>query len=259
MGIVSSVGVGIRDVRSCGLGFAGAGVRARFGQLPEVPVRLPSGDIIFARARSSDFSVLRQAFVHGDYCLHTSVQQRVGDRYAEIVAAGSVPVIVDAGANIGAASIWFKTAYPEAAVVAIEPESANAAMCRKNVASKSNMWVLEAAVGGAPGFVSVIEADEAWAVQTERSRQGLRIVTVGDAVSEVANGTLFIVKIDIEGFESDLFAANTDWIDDAYVVYIEPHDWMIPGGKTSRGFQREFGHRDFDMLLSGENVVYIRI
>jgi hypothetical protein len=67
-----------------------------------------------------------------------------------------------------------------------------------------------------------------------------------------------LVKIDIEGFESDLFTANTDWLAHVSVVMIEPRDWMLPGQYSSLPFQRALAQRSFELLISGENLFYIR-
>jgi hypothetical protein len=75
----------------------------------------------------------------------------------------------------------------------------------------------------------------------------------------VPNAQVFIVKIDIEGFEADLFSANLDWLDLADVVIIEPHDWMLPGQGSSRTLQVAMAARPFEVLLSGENLIYVRI
>jgi hypothetical protein len=55
------------------------------------------------------------------------------------------------------------------------------------------------------------------------------------------NCTPFTAKIDIEGFESDLFSQNLEWLDEVFLVYIEPHDWLFPTQGTSRTFQRAMG------------------
>jgi hypothetical protein len=70
---------------------------------------------------------------------------------------------------------------------------------------------------------------------------------------------LFCVKIDIEGFESDVFASNTEWLDDVTVVLVEPHDWMLPGQGSSRTMQVAMAARPFEMLISGENLIYVRL
>ena len=69
---------------------------------------------------------------------------------------------------------------------------------------------------------------------------------------------LFIVKIDNEGFESDVFAGDATWLSDAALVYLEPHNWMLPGQKTSRNFQREMANHDFEIFIKGENLIHVR-
>jgi FkbM family methyltransferase len=208
---------------------------------------------------TSDFSVLRQVFRNREYSLPEGyVRDRAAAEYERVVASGHIPVIIDAGANIGAASVWFHQQFPAARIVAIEPDPDNAAMARANTGHLAEVVVLEAAVGSAPGFVALVPGDGAWGVQTERSSNGCEIVTIMQAIALVPHGVPFIVKIDIEGFERDLFERNVDWIDETFLVFIEPHDWMLPGRATSRGFQRAFGARAFEIFIRGENLMYLR-
>lgn len=248
----------VRDLTKMGPRFLVQGLRSqkKTGSLRKIDIRGVGS--ISVRAGDSDFDTLRQVFRNQDYeIVTTAAADRVRARYDAIVASGKRPVIVDAGANIGAASLWFRHQYPQAAVIAIEPDPANVTMLKKNVTG-TDIRVLDAAIGSEEGFVALHNDGASWAVQTERSSSGLRIVTVLDAVAEVPDAELFIVKVDIEGFESDLFETNTGWIDQADVIYIEPHDWLFPGKQTSRSFQREMGKRDFELLIRGENLIYVR-
>lgn len=248
-----------KDAKIVGLGFALAGLRCRLpGKEVMVPVR---GYHLAARSRNSDFATLRQTLRDREYAVFVPYfATQLSRRCSAILAAGDQPVIIDAGANIGAASAWFAHAYPDATIVAIEPDARNAALLRRNLAMfGSNHVVLEAAVGAESGFVSTECTDgDGWAIQTVRATQGIPVVTISEAVATVANGRLLIAKIDIEGFEEELFAGNTDWLDDAEAVFVEPHDWMLPGKRTSRSFQAELGRRRFAMLLNGENLLYVR-
>ena len=56
-------------------------------------------------------------------------------------------VIVDAGANIGLASILFANRYPQAKILAIEPEHDNFNLLADNVRSYDNIVPLQAALG----------------------------------------------------------------------------------------------------------------
>lgn len=248
----------VSDLRVGGVRFCYSGLAAYFRSVP-FKAALPGGGSATVRPRESDFATIRQVFRDKEYDIGNGlVAERVSRRYRQILAKGKTPVIIDAGANIGAAALWFGRQYPEASVVAIEPDPGNARVLRANLSASSKLIVLEAAIGSEPGYVSMIPGEHSWGVQTERSDAGCPIVTIDQAAEQVENGSLFLVKIDIEGFESDLFASNTDWLDRAAAVYLEPHDWKLPDQATSRTFQAEFGKRDFDIFLRGENLIYVR-
>ena len=170
--------------------------------------------------------------------------------------SGRAPVIVDGGANIGLASIWFANAFPAAKIVAVEPERGNLAILRRNVSGNSQIEI-KAALGAETGFVAVVSEGSSATVTTERATEGCPVITVDNAVASVPNGVPFIVKIDIEGFEQDLFGSNLDWIDRTSAIFIEPHDWRFADRATSKSFQRAMGARRFALYISGENLVYV--
>ncbi len=238
-------------------------IRRLLHGLRRTPLRapLPGFGDIGVRPGSSDLDVVRQVFRERSYDIAAYPQNaRVQQRLAAILAAGQVPVIIDAGANIGASSIWFAANHPSARVLAVEPDPRNAACCRANCADRPGITVVEAAIGSTPGTVSLWDPGlaYAWSVRTERN-EGVgttRVCTIAELVATVPGGRLFIAKIDIEGFESDLFAANLDWLADAVAVIIEPHDWMLPGRNTSREFQRAIAVEDFEIVIRGENLLY---
>ncbi len=246
----------ILDARRSGFGFMAGGIKSAVGKTPMVSVSIPGQRKMHVRPGTSDFEVLRQVFRDQQYRLSWRISPCLTKTYEAILKKGKVPVIVDAGANIGAACLWFAEEFPEASIVAVEPDPDNLAMLRSNVADNPSVTVIEAAIGSRPGHVSM--TGSGWSVQTKRSEGGCPVVTIGEAFGQIPGGELFIVKIDIEGFESDLFAENTDWIDRTAIVYIEPHDWKYPGKGTSKSFQAAFGKRDFEIHLSGENIVYVR-
>ncbi len=230
----------------------------RPGLLGSRRVRAPWGDFHFRRGES-DLQVYRQIFVHREYDLKKFPQFAVISKaYEEIVATGGRPVIIDAGANVGLSAIWFARLFPAALVLAVEPDPDNLAMCRLNTEPFANIEVVAAAIGSTPGAVDLNQDGKSWSVQTERSETGeIPIVTVDGLIEQAGPGAVsFIVKIDIEGFESDLFADNIHWIDAPRAIMIEPHDWKLAGAGTSQSFQRALmGKRE--MLISGENLIFV--
>lgn len=213
------------------------------------------------RGGTSDIACLRQIFIEREYDLSHPLllHDRIQAHYHSLLAQGVVPVIADIGANIGAASLWFRAHFPESAIVAVEPDPENADMLKRNLQFDSNCHIIEAAIGSRAGHVSLENAGEGWAVRTQRSSEGIKVVTVDEVVATVGGGKPFIIKIDIEGFESDLFSENLDWISRSYAVMIEPHDWMLPGQMTSRSFQQAMACHPFEMFIRGENILYVRL
>jgi len=248
------------DAGKLGPGFlmhdVGRATRAR-----EMAVRVRGLDRkVVIRPCDSDASTISQIFARGEYDLdEMPIGRRVRAVYDGLVASGQRPVIVDAGANIGAATLWFHRAYPAARISAIEPDPGSAAILRKNTEDLEGVTVFEAAVASRPGFVSLTSAKgQSWGNQTTRAESGCPIVTMDEAFRAHAGGVPFIAKIDIEGFEAELFEDNLGWLDQVSVVIIEPHDWMFPGKSTSRSFQAALGARPFELFLRGENIVYVR-
>jgi hypothetical protein len=65
------------------------------------------------RRGSSDEPVIQQIFVQRDYDI--SRLFRAGDLrsvYQQILTAGQVPLIIDAGANIGAGTLYLADSWP---------------------------------------------------------------------------------------------------------------------------------------------------
>jgi FkbM family methyltransferase len=222
-------------------------------------VRIPNVGNVRLRIGESDVEVVRQIFRQKEYFIHNDqLRARIVGRYDEILKLGKVPTIVDAGANIGIATLWFRHTYPAAHVLAIEPEAANFKMLQENVGQISGVSLLQAAIGADSGFVTIQNEGLAWAARTHRSEQGIPVISMTDAFTRVKDVAPFIVKIDIEGFESDLFSRNTEWLNEVFAIFIEPHDWMLPGQRTSRTFQRAMASLDFEIHISGENLLYVR-
>src|ERR1700688_3736152 len=68
---------------------------------------------VYVRPNDTDASTFRQVFAFRPYDLSPFPQdERVTAAYRSILASGGRPVIVDAGANVGAAALWFSILYP---------------------------------------------------------------------------------------------------------------------------------------------------
>ena len=63
-------------------------------------------------------------------------------------------------------------------------------------------------------------------------------ITINQILSNKENKNLYpyLIKIDIEGHENQLFENNTEWIDQFKIIIIELHDWMFPETSNSKKF-----------------------
>lgn len=259
MDLFSAVRTNLRDFQS--FGFTALRRRmARFRSDPVFAINVRPYGRIHLRDGSSDLELARLVLVEGAYDVQwpPAARNRLEERYRSILAAGHTPVIVNAGGYIGLSALWFGRQWPQAEVVSIEPDPGNLQLLRLNLAGRPRQTILEAAIGSAPGKVALSGDPDGCAVQSERTDVGVDVVTMHEALASVRDGEPFICNIDIEGFEKDLFAANTDWIDSFALVIVEPHDWREPGAMLSQTFQRELAARPFEIYTRGDALFYLR-
>src|SRR3984893_1559612 len=101
--------------------------------------------------------------------VHLRMQTSDPSTYAEILLRGeyafdlpfSPRTIVDAGANIGMASIYFAHKYPQAKIIAIEAEASNFDILTRNVRPYPAIISVHAALWNRDGEISVGEPDPA--------------------------------------------------------------------------------------------------
>jgi FkbM family methyltransferase len=236
-----------------GLGHHRIAVRSRDGGF-EANIKL--------RRRSSDLRVFQQIFLDRDY--DTTYLERGADIAAmyESIIQKARPLILDLGANIGLASLYFASKWPRARIIAVEPAPDNYQLLQGNIGEHDQILPLQAAVAANAGAVTIANADaDAWAYRTQsvtpRLEGAVPAVPVADLLKMEPACVPFIAKIDIEGFEQDLFAANTEWVASFPLIVIELHDWMLPRSGSSQNFLRTIANLDRDFICRGENVFSI--
>lgn len=169
-------------------------------------------------------------------------------------------VIVDAGANIGMASIYYALSYPAARIIAIEAEQSNFEMLRRNVAPYPNVTPVHAALWNRDGFISVSDPDPSsgasgnWAFVThEGNGTKVRAITVPTLMKEANVERIDLLKVDIEGAEKEVFE-SCDWMDKVRALVVEFHDRFKPGCTAAMS---TFAN-DFQTSQRGEMTFYVR-
>jgi FkbM family methyltransferase len=222
----------------------------------------------FFRPKTSDEGVIAQIFQKADYNLGRLRRGAELTARGNLVAGDRAPLIIDAGANIGASALYFAYSFRKAQVVAIEPERSNFELLEANTAGTS-VQCIHAALAARHGQVDVVDTGEGnWGFRTAgsgdaaiaggKSAETVGCVTINDIYKAQAQRcTPFMVKIDIEGGESELFASNTEWVAKTPLIIIELHDWLLTGSANSRTFLQCIAGQNRDFVHIGENIFSI--
>lgn len=203
------------------------------------------------RLPSSDISTYRQIFMKKGYEFQVS----------------QVPkVIIDAGANIGLASIYFSNKYPDAKIISIEAEKSNFDLLEQNVNRYSNITPVFAALWGEDKEINLIDPGSGkWGFRTQAKNLAdhddsnvchhIQGITISTLMKQYNLNHVDILKVDIEGAEREVFKNADAWIDKVDVCIVELHDRFKPGCRESfyqatRDFENEW--------KQGENIYKTR-
>jgi FkbM family methyltransferase len=214
---------------------------------------------ILHRRTYADRQVIHQCFAQDQDDVTNRAHSVYVDRvYRRIVASGRKPLIVDCGANIGASVLWHAARYPEAHFVAIEPAADNFSLLRENC-SGIDADLRQAGVAAFDGVASLVDPGYGgWAYQTTNSGDGPQVsmlALVPLVASKMDAGYVpFILKIDIEGAEGALFEGDYSLMNLFLLIIMEPHDWLLPGQRTSTGFFRFHATHRREFCMKGENI-----
>jgi FkbM family methyltransferase len=168
--------------------------------------------------------------------------------------------IVDAGANIGMASIYYANKYPDAKIIAVEAEASNFAILTHNVRPYPNILAIHAALWNRDGEISLAAPSaldcaccKVGFVVSEGKGVPVRGITMRTLMKEAQIHSIDVLKVDIEGAEKEVFE-SCDWIENVRCLMIELHDRLKPGSSAAVNSVT----RDFVTSQSGETTVYLR-
>jgi FkbM family methyltransferase len=183
-----------------------------------VPLRIRGYEHdLWIRPGASDAYVVRQVFSR--------------EEYKPLLDAESPELIIDCGANIGCTSCYLLSRFPNARLVAIEPDPESSELCLKNLqpfADRST--VLTAAVWSHCRTLSlargVYRDGLAWATQVaEGDAPDVDAVDLPTVLQNSSSERISILKVDIEGSEYQLLTHEPDrWLRFTDTLAIELHD-----------------------------------
>jgi FkbM family methyltransferase len=220
---------------------------------------------ISLRETRSDHAIFFQCIVMKQYDLrHFPQNKRLMTAYHEIVERDIHPLIIDCGGNIGLATIWFAMLFPEATLYTIEPDHNNFEILKKNISCLGDR--VNSIIGGVwneSGELRIVNPESGSAgfrvtAVEENSDNSIRAYTIDEICSLAGAKSPFIVKLDIEGAQANLFKSNTNWVSKTHLIILELEDWLLPWQGTSRSFFSCISQYAFEYLISGENIFCFR-
>jgi FkbM family methyltransferase len=194
-------------------------IRVRFGRPDReylVHVRGYKHPIAIRGGNSTDAAMLYQVLARGEY--------------GNVGHLAALRTIIDAGGNIGIASIYFLHRYPDARILTVEPDPDNFELCRKNLAPYGDrVALLHGALWGCDASDLQLDnqAQESCSIRVQSAPPGqagsVRGFSVGSLIDRVG-GVVDLLKIDIEGSEKEVFRRNAeDWLPRVRNLVVELH------------------------------------
>ena len=177
------------------------------------------------------------------------VRQRQYDH--EIIRRCNPRLIVDAGAHVGISTVFFANTFPDARIVAIEPEASNFEILQRNAAQYRNIEPLHAALWHREEKIAIANPTApTWSFQLSSSESGsVRSVTLDALVRQY--GRIDLLKLDIEGAEKAIFSIDVEgWLPHVRVLCVELHDRLIDG--CTQAVYAQLLKRNFQRYTNGE-------
>ena len=129
-----------------------------------------------------------------------------------LVAPHDVETIVDCGANIGIASLYFASAYPAARIYSVEADPENFAMLKLNTMSEPRIVPIHGCIVSEPqATVAFDNRGPGWSCKVGQSDQisgqiEVTAITLDALLTNYSIVHVDLLKMDIEGAEREVFA-----------------------------------------------------
>ena len=199
---------------------------------------------ISLRTDTSDINIFEQVFVDSEY---------------EFLRGRKLDTIIDAGANIGLASVCFKQINPQAKIIALEPESSNFELLAKNLSAYDQVTPLKMGLWNKATFLKIANPEGVKSgfrlAEVDADDADIETTTVDALIDQLGVDTVDLLKIDIEGGEVELFADKPQWLSRVRMLVIELHDRQVTG--CSRALYAAVDPYVEAEYRYGENIVLI--
>lgn len=201
-----------------------------------------NGNKFYLRKGTSDFEVLKDIF---------------GEKTYDFKIIKNPKIILDCGANIGLGSLFFNMRFPEARIIAIEPEETNYELLCKNTENIKNILALKTGLWNKEVNLEIKDiglGKFGFIVEEVEEGKGIKSESINSLMLKYNIEFIDILKLDIEGSEKEVFEKNNEWLKKVGILVIELHDRMKEG--CAKSLFTALMNYDYVFELSGENLIF---
>jgi FkbM family methyltransferase len=202
---------------------------------------------LIIRRDTTDDKVFRDVFIFNEFKLPIRLAPKL---------------IIDAGAYTGFSSLYYSLKYPQAKIIAIEPDDSNFEILKKHIERLPNIVGIRAGVWPKDAFLKFVDENaEKWSVQVAEvsgsEKHDVEAVTIEAVLKKTGFDRIDVLKLDIEGSEKELFSGNCDvWMDKVNIIVIELHDRKKNG--CAESFYSAVDRAKWQEYREREKVVLVR-
>lgn len=170
--------------------------------------------------------------------------------------------IIDAGANVGYTTVFFKKYFPNAKIICIEPASSNFFVLQENIKNNklNSVFPKQAALWHKTARLQIeqaLDAGNEWNFSVkEISDGGIQSVQIDEILEKEEWENVDLFKMDIEGAEQFLFkeGVTASWLDKVKMLAIEIH----PIGSLKKDICSILVDKGFNYFDNGELTIAYR-
>ena len=210
-----------------------------------VAVSIPEYGLIHLRSGTPDVTVLEHVLIDKDYDYSYPIEPQT---------------IIDLGAHIGLSAIWFAKRFPNARIFCVEPDPSNFEILVENLRNYGERVVcINAAISSVPveSLPFLAGASHAGRIAGKEQSQcdciDVSACTVAEIMRDYALSQVDLLKIDIEGYERELFSSESGWLEMVSMCIIEVHEELARGATLAiyssfNDFRICFRHGEHDIF-----------
>jgi FkbM family methyltransferase len=237
------------------------------GVLPAIAYKLQSLFYPFAnklgiKVKGEKFSLWAKDIKYPVYCRYGTSDSFVFDQifineeYSGLGKIENVNWIIDCGANVGYSAVYLLNKYPQAKIIAIEPDPENFELCSMNLAPYGDrVHLINSAIWSSTVDLVIdkpLENNGEWAIQVRPCEAGetpaLNAISIKSLFDDFNLDKVDILKVDIETAELEVFAHNyQQWLSKVKNIAIELH-----GKECEEVFFRAISYLKYNSWSAGE-------